>query len=142
MRPVDAAREETPTSGRLDAWLDFACLFKTRSEATRAIEGGKVEVNGQHVKAHRMLRPGDEIVVQRGSGRKQTVVVRGFVSGHVAKAMARTLYDDLTPPPTPEQLEVRRIERLLRQAAGPVEQRAPDRRERRELRRLKGKEPY
>ncbi len=31
---------------RLDVWLDIACLFKTRSEAKRACEGGKVEVNG------------------------------------------------------------------------------------------------
>ena len=30
---------------RVDAWLDVACLFKTRSEAKRGCEGGKVEVN-------------------------------------------------------------------------------------------------
>ena len=29
---------------RVDVWLDIACLFKTRSEAKRACEGGKVEV--------------------------------------------------------------------------------------------------
>ena len=31
---------------RLDVWLDVACLFKTRSEAKRACEGGKIEVLG------------------------------------------------------------------------------------------------
>ena len=35
---------------RLDVWLDIACLFKTRSEAKRACEGGKVDVNGEHAK--------------------------------------------------------------------------------------------
>src|SRR6266545_4383117 len=38
---------------RLDVWLDVACLFKTRSEAKKACEGGKVDVNGQGVKPHR-----------------------------------------------------------------------------------------
>ncbi len=33
---------------RLDVWLDVACLFKTRSDAKRACEGGKVSVNGKH----------------------------------------------------------------------------------------------
>jgi ribosome-associated heat shock protein Hsp15 len=129
----------TPDATRVDIWLDVACLFKTRSEASRAVSSGKVEVNGQRVKPHRMLRPGDEIVIQRGSGPRQNVIVRACASQHVAKALARQMYDDITPPPTPEQVEVRRIERLLRKAAGPVSRRAPDRRERRALRRLKGK---
>jgi predicted rRNA methylase YqxC with S4 and FtsJ domains len=42
-------------SVRLDVWLDVACLFKTRSEAKRACEGGKVEVNGENAKPHRVL---------------------------------------------------------------------------------------
>ena len=37
---------------RLDVWLDVACLFKTRSEAKRACEGGKVTVNGEIGRAH------------------------------------------------------------------------------------------
>ena len=39
---------------RVDAWLDVACLFKTRSEAKRGCESGKVEVNGDHAKPHRV----------------------------------------------------------------------------------------
>ena len=35
-----------PTSVRLDIWLDVACLYRTRSEAQKACQGGKVEVNG------------------------------------------------------------------------------------------------
>jgi ribosome-associated heat shock protein Hsp15 len=38
---------------RLDVWLDVSCLFKTRSEAKRACEGGKVHVNGQAAKPNR-----------------------------------------------------------------------------------------
>ena len=32
---------------RLDAWLDVACLFKTRSDAQTACRNGKLSVNGQ-----------------------------------------------------------------------------------------------
>ena len=122
-------------SVRLDVWLDIACLFKTRSEAKRACEGGKVEVNGDHAKPHRMLREGDRVRISRGFGRFQDVIVRIVIEQHVKKSEARALYDDVTPKPTPEEIEARRIERVYRaatRAAG-----TPDRRRRRELRRLK-----
>ena len=61
---------------RLDVWLDVACLFKTRSEAKRACEGGKVEVNGEHAKPNRAVREGDRIRISRGFGRHQDVIVR------------------------------------------------------------------
>jgi ribosome-associated heat shock protein Hsp15 len=122
-------------SVRLDVWLDVACLFKTRSEAKRACEGGKVEVNGDNAKPHRLLREGDRIRISRGYGRFQDVIVRIVIDQHVKKSEARALYDDTTPRPTAEEVEARRIERVYRaaaQAAG-----TPDRRRRRELRRFK-----
>ena len=122
-------------SVRLDVWLDVACLFKTRSEAKRACEGGKVEVNGDNAKPHRMLHEGDRIRISRGFGRYQDLVVRIVIEQHVKKSEARALYDDTTPKPTPEEIEARRIERTYRaatRAAG-----TPDRRRRRELRRFK-----
>ena len=121
---------------RLDIWLDIACLFRTRSEAQKACRMGRVDVNGQTAKAHREVRPGDEIVISRPLGRKQTVVVRGLADRHIAKAEARDLYDDRTPPPTPEQIEMRRLERLTRALArAPVG--TPDKRERRRIRKMK-----
>jgi len=123
---------------RLDVWLDVACLFKTRSEAQKACRGGKVDVNGQTAKPNRLLRPGDELEIGRPFGRKQRVVVRGLADRHVAKSEARLLYEDLTPPPTPEEIETRRLERAYRAAATPP--RAPDKRQRRALRKLKGRE--
>jgi ribosome-associated heat shock protein Hsp15 len=121
---------------RIDIWLDVACLFKTRSEAQKACRSGRVEVNGQAVKAHREIREGDEIVIGRPLGRRQRVVVRGLVERHVSKAEARELYDDLTPLPTPEEIEARRLARLARPFRPPSAG-APDKRERRALRRLK-----
>ena len=122
-------------SVRLDVWLDVACLFKTRSEAKRACEGGKVDVNGEKAKPHRMLREGDRIRISRGYGRNQDVVVRIAIDQHVKKSEARALYDDHTPKPTPEEIEARRIDRAYRAAARAAG--TPDRRRRREVRRLK-----
>lgn len=120
---------------RLDVWLDVACLFRTRSEAQKAIQNGKIAVNGQPAKSHRLLRPGDQLVIGRPFGRRQTVLVKGLAEKHVSKADARALYDDLTPPPTPEEVELRRMERMYRAAVTPPT--TPDKRARRALRRLK-----
>jgi len=120
---------------RLDVWLDVACLFKTRSEAKRACEGGKVEVNGQGAKPNRNVREGDRIRISRPYGRHQDVVVRVLVDQHVRKSEAKVLFDDVTPKPSADEIERRRVERTYRaaaQAAG-----APDRRARRALRRMK-----
>jgi ribosome-associated heat shock protein Hsp15 len=123
---------------RLDVWLDVACLFKTRSEAQRACTGGKVAVNGQPAKQNRLLRAGDEIVITRPLGRIQRLVVKTLADRHMTKADARALYDDVTPAPTAEEIEARRLERIYRAAMSPP--RALDKRERRQLRRLKGRE--
>lgn len=132
-------RNVVATGDRLDHWLDVACLFKTRSEAQRACNAGKVDVNGQVARPNRKLSAGDEVRITRGSAGRQTVVVRGFAQHHVAKADARQLYEDRTPPLTPEELEARRIERLMRRSA-PAPASAPGARDRRLLRRLRGKD--
>lgn len=124
-------------SVRLDIWLDVACLFRTRSEAQKACKTGKIEVNRQTAKPHREIRSGDEIVIGRPLGRQQRVVVRAVTDQHIAKALARELYTDLTPPPTPEEIEARKLARLARPFVRPPGAGAPDKRERRALRRLK-----
>jgi ribosome-associated heat shock protein Hsp15 len=123
---------------RLDIWLDVVCLYKTRSEAQRACKLGQVRVNGVAAKAHREVRVGDEILLQRPMGRRQTIVVTGLADKHLPKAEARTLYEDRTPPPTAEELEQRRMQRLYRAAVTPAGR--PDRRQRRALRQAQGKD--
>ena len=120
---------------RIDQWLDVACLFKTRSEATKACRLNKVIVNGQAAKPHRDVRVGDELEIHRPLGRKQLVTVLGIADSHIPKAEARLLYEDRTPKPTPAEIEVRRLERIYRAAATPKTR--PDRDQRRTLRRLK-----
>ena len=120
---------------RVDVWLDVACLFKTRSEAKRACEAGRVAVNGQSAKPNRLLREGDRLRIGRPFGRHQDVIVRIVLSDHVKKSEAKALYDDVTPKPTAEEVEMRRVERAYRAAAHAAG--TPDRRQRRQLRRIK-----
>ena len=128
-----ASLAAAPEAVRLDVWLDVACLFKTRSQATTACKAGKVEVNGQPGKPHRLLRAGDELRISR-TGYKQIVVVRGVAEHHLAKPAARQLYEDRTPQPSPEEVE---LKRLMRQAGIRPPTKAPDKRTRRHLRRMK-----
>ena len=123
---------------RLDVWLDVACVFRTRSEAQKACRNGKIDVNGQPAKPNRLMRVGDALEISRPLGRKQQVVVRGLADRHVAKADARLLYEDRTPPPTAEEVQMRRIERTYRAAMTPLK--APDKRQRRALRKMKGRD--
>ena len=121
---------------RLDVFLDVACLAKTRSQAKELCDGGKVEVNGERAKAHRLVGAGDRIKLTLGPGRKREVVVREVRDTHVSKAEARTLYEDVTPAPTPEELSLRR---MAPPPAPPKGWGRPEKKDRRALERLRGR---
>ncbi|MGH8730621.1 MAG: RNA-binding S4 domain-containing protein [Burkholderiales bacterium] len=51
---------------RIDKWLWAARFYKTRAQAATAVEGGKVQVNGERVKPAKLLRAGDALIVRNG----------------------------------------------------------------------------
>jgi len=122
---------------RLDIWLDVACLFKTRSQAQNACRRGRVTVNGQPGKSHRAIRAGDKIVISLAGGMKRIVTVVDLEDQHVARGRARELYEDHTPAPTPEEIEMRRLLRLSAPTPRPRGAGSPKKRERRQLVRAK-----
>lgn len=113
----------------------MACVFPTRTQAKAACEGGKVDVAGERAKPHRQIRVGEHLGVSGRDGTRRELIVRGLAERSIPKAQARKLYEDVTPPPAPEVVEARRLDRMLapRGDAG-----KPDKRERRERRKLKG----
>ena len=132
---LDSEDAAALASVRLDVWLDVACVFPTRSQAKAACEGGKVDINGSRAKAHREIRPGDRLTISRSENLRRILLVKALADRSIPKAEARKLYEDVTPPPSPEILEARRLDRLL---APSRSEGRPGRRERRERRHRKG----
>jgi ribosome-associated heat shock protein Hsp15 len=82
-----------PDKVRLDKWLWAARFFKTRSGATEAVHGGKVEVNGDAAKAARLVQPGDTVRV-RLPPFDHVVVVTGVAERRGSAAAAASLYEE------------------------------------------------
>ena len=98
---------------RLDTWLDIACLFKTRSQAARAIRLGRVTLDGTSVKPHNPVRPGATIRISTGD-RPRVILIREVVDRHVPRSRARELYEDITPQVSPEEREMAERDRAVR----------------------------
>jgi ribosome-associated heat shock protein Hsp15 len=88
-------------SVRLDKWLWAARVFKTRGLAADACDGGKVDVNEQAAKPARTLRPGDVLRVSLPQGRRRILRVAALGERRGSAAVARGLFEDLTPPEPP-----------------------------------------
>ena len=88
-------------SVRLDKWLWAARVFKTRSLAATACDGGKVDVNAASAKPARALRPGDTVRVTLPQGRHRVLKVLALGDRRGSAAVARGLFEDLTPPEPP-----------------------------------------
>lgn len=78
---------------RLDVWLWAARFYKTRALAKQAIEGGKVEVQGQGVKPSRLLKVGEQLRVRRGEDQFD-VQVLGLSDRRGPASAAQTLYHE------------------------------------------------
>jgi len=79
------------TSVRIDIWLWAARFFKTRAQAKRACELGRIESNGQPAKPAREVRVGDRLRVATEGGDYQVeVLLLSAVRGPAS--IARGLY--------------------------------------------------
>jgi ribosome-associated heat shock protein Hsp15 len=93
--------DATATSLRIDKWLWAARFFKTRSLASTACAGGKVDVNDDAAKPARPLRVGDMVKVTLPHGRRRIVKVLALDDRRGSATIAQALYADLTPPEPP-----------------------------------------
>jgi ribosome-associated heat shock protein Hsp15 len=78
---------------RIDKWLWAARFFKTRSLATEAVDGGKVEVNGERAKPAKLIKPGDEIRLRLGPY-EHILMVRALGERRGPASVAQTLYEE------------------------------------------------
>jgi ribosome-associated heat shock protein Hsp15 len=78
---------------RIDKWLWAARFFKTRSLATEAVDGGKVEVNGERAKPAKAVKPGDEVRLRLGPY-EHILIVRALAERRGPASVAQTLYEE------------------------------------------------
>jgi ribosome-associated heat shock protein Hsp15 len=81
---------------RLDKYLWSIRVFKTRSQATEAIDKGRVKLKGENVKASRSVVVGD-IYEARTEHKNWTLRVTQILETRKAYAEAILFYEDLTP---------------------------------------------
>jgi ribosome-associated heat shock protein Hsp15 len=126
-----------PAKVRLDRWLWAASFYKTRSAAKDAIDGGRVHCGGQRAKPSKEVGVGTELEISRGES-DYIVVITAIAQRRGSAAEAERLYRE-TPESAERRAEVAKQRRLLGPMSAP--QMRPDRRDRRELMRLKQSNP-
>ncbi len=102
------------TRVRLDKWLWAARFYKTRSEATDAVLGGKVTVNDDPAKPARLVQVGDTIRVRKaphefhltvtGLGERRGSVESAaalYVESERSRQARETLIEQLRMAPAP-----------------------------------------
>ena len=93
--------KEQPQDGlrqRLDKWLFFARMVKSRSIAQAYVQSGNVRVNDAPVRQpSHMVKPGDRLAISF-ERMDRILVVKAAGERRGPYEEARLLYDDLTPP--------------------------------------------
>jgi ribosome-associated heat shock protein Hsp15 len=117
---------------RLDKWLWAARFYKTRALATDAVDGGKVKLNGQRTKPAHALKVGDKIDIVIGEYHWQLTVM-ALSDKRGAAPIAQTLYQEDADSHAARQAQI--SERKQLGQAYPIK--APDKKDRREIAKLK-----
>jgi ribosome-associated heat shock protein Hsp15 len=119
---------------RIDKWLWHVRFFKTRSLAADAVGGGKVKIDGERVKPAREVRIGQHVSITLGD-RAIEVEVLALPSRRGPAAQAQSCYAETTQ--SAERAARTREQHRLAALARPQPDHRPDKRERRQLERLR-----
>lgn len=91
---------------RVDKYLWAIRMFKTRSQATIAIDAGKVKMNGESVKASLVVKPGQQFAVNTPEKKWLVEVVQPLDKRMKATEVA-PFFKDLTPPEELERIKMK-----------------------------------
>lgn len=130
------AETESSDRIRIDKWLWAARFFKTRSLAAQAVDGGKVKLNDDRVKAAKAVRIGDRISIQIGYS-EWIVAVLGLSDRRGPAETAQLLYAE---DPEAKQARIEAADkRRARFEPEPLAGGRPEKKQRRDLQRLRGR---
>lgn len=129
--------ESTSDRVRLDKWLWAARFYKTRSLATTAVSGGKVQLNGERAKPGKLVRVGDQLRVRQGPY-EFWVRVLGLAERRGPASLAALLYEESEASRRAREA----LSLVLRQGGlqALAEGGRPTKRDRRDLRKFKRKD--
>ena len=121
---------------RIDKWLWAARFFKTRSLAATAVKGGKIKINGGRIKPSRTVKIGDQLHIERGDV-EFDITIEGLSDKRGPAKQAVLLYreSDESIMKREQAAEDRRLDRRSAVRYGG----RPDKKGRRNLRKLQGK---
>ena len=119
---------------RLDKWLWAARFYKTRATARDMVQGGKVHYNGQRAKPSKIVELGAQIKLAQGVDEKLITVLK-LVDKRLSAPIAQTLY--LESQDSIEKREANSIARKNNSFFAPHPDRKPDKKQRRELLKMK-----
>lgn len=122
--------DESLSPVRLDIWLWAARFFRTRQLAKQAVDGGKVQVNGNDGKPAKAVRVGDRMHILREQERFE-IEVLALADKRGPATVAQTLYGETEASVAAR--EVAREHRRLTGGAAPHPPGRPDKRARRQL---------
>jgi ribosome-associated heat shock protein Hsp15 len=88
---------------RIDKYLWSIRLFKTRSAAALACDKGRVKMNGDAVKASRVVKL-DDVYEIKTEDKRWVIKVTGLLTHRVAYSEAIKNYEDITPPEEKERI--------------------------------------
>ena len=121
---------------RIDKWLWAARFFKTRSVAAEAIDGGKIQVNGERAKRSKLLQTDDEVRIRIGPY-EHVVIVRELSERRGSATIAARLYEETAQSRAAREAiaaQMKALPSLFGQGN------RPSKKDRRDLRRLRGDE--
>ncbi|MEM9387808.1 MAG: S4 domain-containing protein [Pseudomonadota bacterium] len=131
---ADEAKPQEDARLRIDKWLWAARFFKTRSLASEAVSGGRVHVERERVKSSRPVKVGDRVMISRGSTMME-VVVEAISERRGSATDAAKLYRETDE--SRERREREAAQRHLARQLVAAPQRRPDKKERRQLARIR-----
>ena len=122
---------------RIDKWLWAARFFRTRALARDAIKGGKVQIEGVRVKPGRTLTEGDTLSIRKGDD-EYLVTVNDTGDRRVSATLAAEKFTE--DPGSKARREAAAEQRKQDYHARQGRPRRPDKRQRRQIVRFKGKD--
>lgn len=133
---LDLNDDNRPGKVRIDKWLWAARFYKTRALAADAIEGGKIEVNGERSKRSKLVQAGDRLRIRIGPF-EHIVAVLGVSEKRGSAAIASALYSEEAESKKAREAMALHVRAM--HSSNSYETGRPSKKDRRDIERVRGR---